>query len=156
MVNWPSGCTVTFYLNAVNRSDQEAWIVLPPTISLTMNGKRYQATYNNQPENRLLIVDDDELKGDRRVTDLLSFCIGVDRGIMRKPRLHIGWLVFTVEGTDNIQLGAQTDVAGSVEIILKDTLGKQHSIKNEDINFKLNRLKTQLDILYDKSPMPPR
>lgn len=132
-------CVATFYLRVVNHSDQDAWMVLPPVLKMTINGRDYSGEYV-APMSNTLSVNDSELKGDRRINDILQFGIGgIGMGVFQKPRLHPGWLMFNIPDSQ-VHLDGNKPIVGAVSITLKDTLGGNHRISNPEITFRLNKV----------------
>lgn len=65
-IDSPAGSVVTFYVRVVNHSTQDAWMVLPPGLRLTIDGTDYVGNYV-VPGAHVLSANDPELKGDRRI-----------------------------------------------------------------------------------------
>jgi len=137
-VDSASGAVATFYVKIVNHSTQDAWLMSGPGLRMTIGGTEYVGTYTT-PSPQALSVNDTELKGDRRISDLFSFGIGGMAGVLQKPRLHPGWLMFNLEGLKD-QLESNPDVIGSATITLGDTLGGVHAMNAPDLHFRLNRI----------------
>jgi hypothetical protein len=138
LLMYDGDCVATFYLRVVNHSDQDAWMVLPPTLKLTINRREYASEYVI-PTPYALIINDSELKGDRRILDLFGFSVGGMNGVFQKPRLHHGWLMFNIPDSQ-VHLDGKNHISGAVSINFKDTLGGIHPIGSPEITLRLNKI----------------
>lgn len=135
---YDGSCIATFYLHVINHSKQDGFIILPPVLKLTINGREYPGDYVN-PMPNVLRVNDSELKGDGSIYDLFGFGTLLGSGVFQKPRLHPGWLMFNIPDSQ-VHLGGSDLVVGAVSITLRDTLGGFHRISIPEINFRLNKI----------------
>jgi hypothetical protein len=138
MMDYEEYCVATIYLHVVNHSNQDAFVVLPPILKLEISGREYTGDYVNPTPNALR-VNDSTPKGDGCIYDLFGFGTVAGSGVFQKPRLHHGWLMFNIPGSQ-VHLGSMEHIAGSVSITLKDTLGGSHLIDIPQIEFRLNKI----------------
>jgi hypothetical protein len=131
-----NSAVATFYVEVVNHSAQDAWLSLPPSLRMTIGGTEYSGT-RVIPAPYFLHANDPELRGDTRIIDMFAFNIGGMPGVIQKPHLHMGWLMFNLDGFFT-QPDSKPEITGSATITLNDTLDGVHRLSVADLNFHLN------------------
>jgi len=128
------GCLVTVYVDVVNHNPQIAYPRADQSIlQIKFNGISHQGVWQH-------IVDGLTVNDDRLVIKTVSdWFDGLFQGLPQSiPRL--GYMQFLVPSLSNDLLFGQDSLVVEATVAIIDTLGKKHSIRNEDLALAVDKL----------------
>jgi hypothetical protein len=140
------GCLVTVYVDAVNHNPQLAY---PRTdvsgIQIKLNGETHEGRWLHVVDG--LAVDDDRVS----IKTLNDWFDGIFQGMPQSiPKL--GYMQFLVPSIANDIFFGKDSIRVDATVIIVDTLGKKHLLRNQALDLLVGKLCTQSDLLYKVRP----
>jgi len=130
------GCSITLYICATNRNEQQAFFHYAPALTCRIYGQEYAGQWRHISPTTLT-VNDEVLKGDRRLIDFMDQRYIPDGFTMYKGRPLYGWVMFYLEWLDKDLLFAKNEIKATVSLSMRDTLKGVHSSVNT-VSLKVN------------------
>jgi hypothetical protein len=133
----PDGCSVRFYIEAVNHNDWGSWFRPHETkLELHIGKSCFRGTWERVSP--VLAVHDDDLR-DKSLADLFDRLPPGGRALQHGAPWS-GYVGFLIPDFDRRLLKDETEISAAVKIMIVDTLDKVHRIEGSNVKLLIGRL----------------